>query len=151
MVYLTNCQRTLILVAPLGFEPRLFAFKVRCVTNSTKGQYWLRRVGFEPTIFSLWGWRDNHFSTPQYKKKARKELNTFFDKKEVMPIHHVISLSQLQYINCFTTLSLHFYKFFNFFIIFPNLGCSIWLDIIIKIFICNLIYCLCRCFSIKNF
>ena len=71
MVYLTNCQRTLILVALLGFEPRLFAFKVRCVANSTKEQYWLRWVGFEPTIFSLWGWRDNRFSTPQYKRSTK--------------------------------------------------------------------------------
>ena len=35
-------------------------------TSHPRSYLWLREVGFEPTFSTLWGWRDDRFSTPHY-------------------------------------------------------------------------------------
>lgn len=41
-------------------------YERKCITRGGLNAPWVREVGFEPTISTLWGWRDDHFSTPQW-------------------------------------------------------------------------------------
>ena len=99
MVYLTNCQRTLILVALLGFEPRLFAFKVRCVANSTKEQFGCGGWDLNPQ-FSAYEADEITISLPRniggkYERRLyfpifRKEMSIYYS---LWYLYHDYSLS----------------------------------------------------------
>ena len=63
--------------------------KGRGLNHLSMGAFGEREGGFEPPIFSSWGWRDNHFSTPQWCSTQGLNLEPpdYWCLKQVLPLH----------------------------------------------------------------